>query len=535
MKFPPDIYISDLQQSVNRMLSHLNIDLNSTSAGSFDRSFWGWKRRDFQDSTLSGAYLPLQKGLHRLENLINIDFFRDVVLQNINLMQYNNGSFDQAYPYDGHPKVGFDFTEILYSYLIRNQDAVIRRVYKKLIHFGLKDESYAIICNHLAHQVHELLQAAHYFNEQKYYDYAIDTLKRIASNTDEEGWHTEYLGGDPGYQSRTLKYLVRCMDMLHGQDRTMCENLCINSIKFLSKLIMPDGTLYPMFGSRNTALLYPSGIEYMAKNYPEICGTVARRVRKSVLKKYAVTPLDLDFDNFLRLFDDFLDAQNIYEQQKDISSYCSNDSDSNNDEFDLVDFGFMKRSQGNISLFVHYKYGGAVAIYKNDELLYKNAGYLIEVKNGEYLGTRNLQILSILESRENDSIELTSTLLKSIDKDLTPLQFVILRMLNLTLLRIGIIGDCFRKIIIKKIIIGNRKHDLGLFKRNIKLLKECVRITDNIELNKAPNRIFKVVNLHLFHMASSRYHYPVDRSLKLVRECTLREKENYIITESVEI
>ena len=107
------------------------------------------------------------------------------------------------------------------------------------------------------------IQLIFFFNEIKYYNEFKKILTKLETCINDEGGLIEYNSYDPGYQTRSLKYLTKTLKLLKGNDFDRCLELCNNSLKFLNKVFMPDGTLYSMFGSRNTELIYPSGIEYM--------------------------------------------------------------------------------------------------------------------------------------------------------------------------------------------------------------------------------------------------------------------------------
>ena len=148
------------------------------------------------------------------------------------------------------------------------------------------------------------------------------------------------------------------------------------SVGFLSHLILPDGTLYAAFGSRNTALLYPSGIEYMAtqsSNYWQL----ARRVRDSVVSGLAITPDQLEFDNYIRLLDDFIDAELLCE-----NNHIAYEKRDGNDDGDhsLSNFGFSMLSRHGHKIFIHCKYGGAFCVYKEKDCVHREAGVLVRLE-----------------------------------------------------------------------------------------------------------------------------------------------------------
>lgn len=529
MKKKLEIYNKYDTECINKILSFLNLDINSNSCGSFDRYFWGWKKKDFQDSTLMYSIYVLSKYFQKNKQKNNLEYYQKIALNNILKIIKKNGSIDQTYPNEFHPKNGLDITSFFYLYLQNNSDQKIKKLYQKIINYSLKkEENYGIICNHLAHHAYEYLLAYNYFKEKKYYNKAIENIKIINNHTSNEGWHKEYLGGDPGYQTRTLKYLTKSLKCLKKKDREICKKLCFNSADFLDKVVLPDGTLYSMFGSRNTALLYPSGIEYMAYHYPERYSNLVLRVRKSIRKKKAILPIHLDFDNFIRLFDDFLDAQKYYDKNKHIIKKKKND------EFDLKNFGLKKIKHKKFHLYIHYKYGGAIVVYRGEHLYYKDAGYLLKRKK-EFYGTRNLAINSKLHYSKKTSLKIESSLFKSIHKELTPAKLIVLRILNLTLLRLPYVRDLFRDLLVKLMIVGKPKKNKNIFFRNIEIQKGYLIITDEFKLKNKFDKIYRALFLNLFHMASSRYFHPVNESHKIYKEIKNLESRSFKLENKINL
>jgi hypothetical protein len=508
------VYDKSLKLSVHRIQSFLNTDLWTSTAGSFDRHYWGWKKNDFEDATLAYAAVPLEKGLNRLKENSVFDFMQGLVVDHLLRLQHPDGSFDQSYPNELHPKVGLDVSSVFYSFLKQNAVSEVETAYKKLLEFSLKkEEKYALICNHLSHHAYEYLLAYDVFGDRKYYEKAVSTLKLIENNTDPlEGWHKEYFGADPGYQTRTLRYLTKCLSFLENNDKEVCLNICIQSARFLQKTVLPDGTLYGAFGSRNTELIYPSGIEFMARQIPEEFGSLAYQIRNAVKGERTFLPMTLEFDNFIRLFDDYLDAQEQLELNEEAGRIKPSAFQAQ--EFFLENYGLLCRRVGRCSIYIHTKYGGPIAVYREDEEVFKNAGLLIEDVDGDCYGTKNLHQNSTVTLQENSNIEIRFKLFKSVQEELTPLKLILLRLLNLTVLRIFKISDLFRNLVVKRLMIGEKNATYGGGIRKFMFSSEEIHIIDSLDLKFTSKHIWHARNLNLFHMASSRYFHSTEGASK---------------------
>ena len=505
-----NIYTKDISLNVNRILAACNFDINSSSQGSFDRYYWSWKKRDFEDATLIYALMPLIKARNYVD-ISSFDFLCDLCARNICKNIRKNGSIDQCYPFENHPKTPLDIVSVVKC--LNEINCGLESEYERLLEFTLiAEEDYAIICNHLAHHAFEYLDAFQVTDNDIFYKKAIRAINTIKEATDNEGWHLEYSGGDPGYQTRTLRYLTKCCELLRPEDQKNCLDLCKLSADFLNKLILPDGTVYEMFGSRNTSLLYPSGIEYMALHFPDQYLEMACRVRRSIEQGNAILPIHLEFDNFIRLFDDFLDAQKFYTQNlRDLAATIEKEQD-----FELTNFGLKKISRGNSQIYIQYKYGNALAIFKNNEVVAKDAGLLVEGQDGSFWGGRNLQNFSTTITMSNNEIEVQTPLFQSVHQELTPMKLIFLRIFNLTFLRVPFVADFFRTFIVRTLITG--KKDRGkenIIFRKINVDQKSVQVTDRLSIKMKVRKIWRTVNLNLFHMASSRYHHPANDRLSV--------------------
>ena len=112
---------------------------------------------------------------------------------------------------------------------------------------------------------------------------------------------------------------------------------------------MPDGTIYSMFGSGNTELIYPSGIEFMHKEYKDTNINLAHRVRYAINNNLTKLPISLDYNNFIRLFDDYIDSSFFYSKNKSFEIEQKS--------FYMKDYGLEKKQLKNYSIFIHHKFG----------------------------------------------------------------------------------------------------------------------------------------------------------------------------------
>ena len=512
------MYLKNLESSIDRILSNFNIDPNSLSKGSFDRYFWGWKYKDFQDSSLIYSYLVLKKLINLKKIKINEDYFDNIVLENILNIQHKNGSFDQSYPNELHPKIGYDFSELLFI-LLKDKNKKINSKYfasyKLLIDYSLKDENYGLISNHLCHHMYEIYLAFILFKEKKYYNEFQKILNKLEISINIEGGLVEYHSFDPGYQTRSLRYLTKVLNLLKGNDYKRCLNLCKKSINFLNHSIMPDGTIYSMFGSRNTELIYPSGIEFMHKKFNDKKINLAYRIRYAITNNLTKLPISLDYNNFIRLFDDYIDSSFFYKKNNFVQDKQKS--------FFMKDYGLEKKQLKKYSIFIHHKFGGAFVIYKDKKMIYRNAGLLFQSGN-KYYGSRTINFNSYTTINNNKKINIKLNIIRSIDRDLNPYLFILIRFLNITFFRLSILSDLLKKIIVRTIIHNKKNKNYGIINRTINLYENKIVLKDQISFSKKITNIYRVSYMHLFHTSSSRYNNILNESFESIEKIKSTKK-----------
>ena len=479
----------------SRIFNHQDFDLNSSSFGSFDLNFWKWKLKDFEDATLLAAALPIIKlNKKKLLNIKDKNFFflsiEKSIIRNFN----SNGSFDQNYPNENHPTNGLDITELIYELILMRNNQQLKNIYKKTIDFAMLGEDYAIISNHLAHHAYEYLLAYKILKNNKYYDHAINLLIKIKDNMGIDGEFKEYISGDPGYQTRCIRYLVKCLKLLRNKDKQLCEDLISKSSIFINKTILPTGNIYSMFGSRNSSLIYFSGLEHLFSS------TDLMPNFYFIKKHYDFSNfLSLDFTNFIRLFDDYTDCieyrfKNHSKQKPRLN------------EFHLKSFGFLCKKISDTYIYIHYKFGGAFIIFNEKKgLVEENAGILLKTKTG-YYGTRNLKFPHMVIKNNDSNLDITGKLFKSIQQNQNSITLLTLRLLNFTLLKFPFASSVFRKFISKRLFIGPSKVNKNLSHHRIfKFNESNLQIIDNISCDKEVLDAYFVPYLNLIHMASSKY------------------------------
>ena len=105
-----------------------------------------------------------------------------------------------------------------------------------------------------------------------------------------------------------------------------------------------------------------------------------------------------------------------------------------------------------------------------------------------------------------EGLTVRSQFFQSLHDELTPPRFVLLRLLNLTVLRFEWVAELFKKIVVRRLMTGRKPMDLHLERRLE--VRDCqVILRDRLwrEKQASPARVFRARRLVGTHMATSRY------------------------------
>ena len=507
-------YTEEFERVARRAYSMWNRDPASRSFGSFDRQYWGWKYKDFSDATLQYA-VRLTVEYARVRGITTeIPALLSGFVAYCSRIQRPDGSFDQCYPYEHTPGVVFDLLSTLIyvrqSDCLESPDARVELdgIIEKAARFTLRtDETHGAITNHYAEYAYELFHYARYAHSdaaamkaQQYLDRVLALFNR------NEGWFEEYDGPDPGYQTRTLRYLVKIAELEETADLWPVIG---QAADFVGELMMPDGAIHPMMGSRSTALLYPSAFEVLARRDKRF-RTLAGRVRQAWHERIVPLPSEIDFCNAIRLADDAREA----------AAVCGTEPPSLDETAAAtgpVDFpkaGIAIRRSANRAVYVNWRLGGVVVVYSRIHdrwnLSYEDSGYLLKSTGETDIWLTRMPNSGELSRGSPDSLELRAIFLRSLHDEVTPARMIVLRMLNMTLLRFQWVADWFRKVVVRK-LMGNRVTAPVRLDRRIDITDNMVTITDRFAIDTGADP--SLVNGALYrcrrttgtHMASSRY------------------------------
>jgi hypothetical protein len=466
-------YLFQIHQNLPRLLALLDADPSSRSYGQGDRRHWAWGLSDFGNGAFQGAANGLS--ILVVHGLLPDGFSEEKILRRIQAMFHGadklrrrDGSLEEAFPYEGSfcvtALVAYDLLsaiEQLGDRLASEQKEACLEVVRPMIGFLLRsDETHAIISNHLATAVSALCKWHKVAGEGV--DVRVrELLDRILENQSDEGWFMEYEGADPGYQSLCTYYLADVHRM--RPDFELAEPLR-HSLRFLWHFAHPDGSFGGIYGSRNTRFYFPAGIECLASEIPE-AAALSNHMRRSIRDQRVVTLSTMDEPNLIPMFNSYcLAASRSVKYAKPPSLPCHQTTPLRRHwpEAGL----FLDRGESHYTIVSTSK-GGVIIHFENGERTVADGGMVAGT------GTR-IQFASQSHCSSNqvefqgDRLTVHSEF-RPINRRLpTPPQFLVLRCLNLSVMRLTWLREWIKRLLVR-LLITRKGRVVGRNIRSIKL------------------------------------------------------------------
>jgi len=508
-------YLPQVWYTIPRLLSLFDNNPLSDTYGMGDRFRWAWKLIDFGNGTFQGA----AHGLARLvvngmlpEGLSEESVLRRIesIFRGAEALRYPNGSMAEAFPFESSfcvtALVAYDLLNacaLLESRIDSAQHTRFLEVVRPLIGFLHKsDETHAFISNHLATAAAALYRwsaATGEAGERRGREF----LSRILDNQSKEGWFKEYEGADPGYQSLCLYYLADLhllrpdLDILDALRR---------SVKFLRYFVHPDGSFGGYYGCRNTRFYFPAGIELLAKEIPE-AAAMAVCMRRSISRNTTVTLAAMDEPNLIPMFNAYCWAASISgDDIRDIENNLAEVPSMTTTAFRkyFPEAGILiDKGQHHYTVVSLHKGGVCYHFHLNDKAKRIDCGAVAKDDKGRLYSTQAFNAANRIRFHD-DTVEVTAAFTKIHGEIPTPLQFLVLRLLNLTLMRIDTICSLVKKMLVKLLITGKKKASTSN-KRTIRF-GDDLAISDEWVNHKGKfSRLAVDTPFSVIHMASQGY------------------------------
>jgi hypothetical protein len=450
-------YLPILHRNLPRLLSLYNVDFTDPLCGCGDRRYWAWKSIDFPNGTFQGVTFGLSKlltagMLPREMDKDEIQLRIEKMISVVPMLVDRHGGLSEAIPNESSFCVTglvlgdcLGAIHCLDKLLDKKRRQELVECLEPLAKFLMRqDETHGIISNHLATNALAMLRWAKLTGNKDSLERVKMWLDRIRINANDEGWMLEYGGADPGYQSWCTSALAQISEIAPEFE---LQSLLDKSFSFLEAFALPDGSYANGCGSRMTRFLMPGGVELQAEKSAS-AARLAFFARLHISAKKFVSLDSVDEPNLIPFFNDIALAAVNYQKKANIQLPKPKTRDFPNAGL------YLHKNKVNIAT-INIKRGGWISLTKNSS----NPSTVIKPEpvamatNGKVLRAVRGKLISFSKDRMviQSDLEIIERMLPS------PIKFIILRILSLTVFRSLGLGNLIKRLLAKLLILENGK------------------------------------------------------------------------------
>ncbi len=506
-----------------RLLGNFCTDPSNPSLGQGDRRFWKWKLVDFGNGSFQGA-------AHGLAVLLKAGFLPEWLpenqilawirhmVQGARTLTRANGSLEEAFPHESSFCVtGLAAYDLLSALRWTGErmagearDELLSTVAPMLRFVVRNDETHGFITNHLA----ATTAACFLWNELGDPSDTLvlgrgqDLLERILGAQSQEGWFPEYGGADAGYMSLALGYLAD----LHTvrPDLGLAEPLT-RAVEFLSHFAHPDGTFGGVYGCRNTRIFYPAGAAILAggETTHGLAAGLDKAMGRSADAGNCVTLAAMDDLNLVPLFNQYARAAlaRTEPERAEPDSLPCEEAEPFVRHF--PEAGLVAANQPDYYAVVSTHKGGAGCTVGKQGDHRLDSGPLYRDTKGRFWSGQSYNTNNTV-NLEGSSLTIAAPL-RRIDHQLpTPGRFLVLRFLNVTLMRSRWISEWIKRLLVKFLITGS-KGAVATNTRTITLGSEFA-VQDSLDKELDLKPVAPNTAVYATHMATSGFFQPGDKA-----------------------
>jgi hypothetical protein len=508
-------YARALLEQAPRVLSLLDRERLSPTAGCMDRTYWAWKFVDFPGARY-------QEGLCVLAFLYSTgmagnSFYGSPALAEWiasglrfwSQIQHRDGSFDEAYPYE-RSLAATAFTSFYVAEALGlASDAlprdVVARTHETLARAGhwlcRNDETHGFLSNHQAaaaaalRHIHDLTGDAAFQRRSRYF------TARILARQSNEGWYEEYGGADPGYQSHGSFYLARLWELT--QDDELAASI-ERSMTFLAHFVHADGSIGGEYASRNTQTYYPAAFEMFARQ-SGAASWIAETMRPSVSSAAAAGLRAIDVHNIFPVLNNLVFAYRARAAMTRTVEPAEPSASQSMVWFPQAGIARVRRDR--YDAYIGVTKGGVVKVFdrRTGRLAYSDCGYIGALPGGANATTQFADRDRCAHVKPN-RVEVSGAFIEASRPVMRPARFAAFRLFSLTVGRLAGVGRWLKKQLVRALIYRRRPLDAH-FRRVVEFEDDRVVVVDEIG-GRALSRFTRLEWGEVFttiHMGSARY------------------------------
>lgn len=432
-----------------------------------DRYHWAWGLIDFGNGTFQGAANGLvrlwQVGIwpYKTDSTLFLNRI-DTMFMAAGQLTRRDGSLEEAFPSEGSycvtALVAFDLLcalDLLQSVIDTERHESWQSQITPMVRYLIQaDETHALISNHLATAVAALARWHRLTGDSRAQEKARCLLGRILEHQSAEGWFKEYEGADPGYQTLCTYYLADVHRV--RPDWELAEPLR-RSLAFLWHFAHPDGSFGGLYGSRCTRFYYPAGVLELAEEIPE-AKALADFMEISISRQRVVALSAMDEPNLVPMFNAYAWAAEILHTRQTRSASTEVLLPALNPEPMRKHFPhagiLIDRGPKHYTLVNTHK-GGVLYHFFTGQAPLIDAGVVVKDPKGRLGSTQGYSPNNSVKI-DGDRVEIGANVTAMTKQLPGSAQFLILRLLSLTLFRIGPLREWIKRLLVHFLI--TRRH-----------------------------------------------------------------------------
>jgi hypothetical protein len=421
-------------------------------------------------------------------------------------IQYPDGSFDEAYPYE-RSLAAVSFTTFYlteaYAHVSSAVAPATRETFLRTVRHAAdwlceNDERHGVLSNHLAAAAAALWNAGELTGDPRHQERARTFLARILAKQSSDGFYEEYGGADIGYQTHGSFYLARIWQK-NGDERLLQSLRAANA--FLKHFIHPDGSLGGMYGSRNTTFYFPAAYEMLAAVCPS-AAAIAGQQRERVAAGRTVGLEQMDAPNLMPMLNNYLFAHAALARAAPPAAEPLPWTMPG--RWDFPHAGLVVRRGLGYYAVVGTSKGGTIQAWdtRARALVFQSGGYVVE---REGVRSSNQALGLAARTGHGDELAIDAPFVQINQRVFNPWLFLGFRGFSLTLGRLRTLAYWLKSLLVRVLVSRRRRAALRL-ERTIRFRDGGFTLEDRVFPPDA-----RVTHLDAFatiHMGSSRYADP---------------------------
>jgi len=497
-RFAGNAYAAEIEAALPRVLALTDVDPLSPTLGVGDRQFWAWKLIDFANGTLQGP-------VNGLSTLLEIGAFGPAIdprrvrarilemLAATTRLMRGDGSFEEALPFEQ----SYCVTALaLYDHLRAVER--VPEVAGRSIALGpaarfltRREETHGFISNHLATAAAALLRWDRLARDPAARRKAEALIDRILDRQSDEGWFEEYGGADPGYQTLCMTHLA---DAAFFLDAPRLWSALGRGVDFLRRFAHPDGSFGGVYGSRATRVYYPAAMEILGERFAN-ARALADWMRPAIRGRATVTPSAVDAPNLSPVFNNYCQALAAHSE----ADREGPPNPAPRGRLHMPHAGLIV-DVGPAHHTVVSTRKSVVCHWRGRRVTVDDAGLVVKDARGRFLTSQGAP--DATAEIDGDRVILSGTLTARAIPTPNPYNFLVLRLLSLSIMRVPALGALVKRAI-ARLLVGARGGTGGRFRRDIRLGENLV-VVDDWE-PRGLRRVETNGPFSVIHMASSGY------------------------------